>query len=227
MTLNADADPTNDVDVMSMSFGEQRSWGSCATDPLHTAVCNAYAAGIIMVAGAGNSSVDAGSFVPAAFDEVISVSALADFDATRGSLAGCFFVADLFATECDDTFAFFKLRAVVRRDRPRRGGLLDHEGQWLRHPEWDEHGDTTRQRGGRTAWPPRCRACRPPRPWRFCARPGNVRMAAHRSGDGTCAGQGTWTDDPDGVAEPLVNALRAAQGGGVRRHPPPSPARRR
>jgi hypothetical protein len=31
--------------------------------------------------------------------------------------------------------------------------------------------------------------------------------------DGTpgCAGQGLWTDDPDGTAEPLVNALRAAQ----------------
>ena len=79
MGLNTDADPTNDVDVMSMSFGEQRSWGSCAADPLHGAVCAAYAAGIIMVAGAGNSSVDAGSFVPAAFDEVISVSALGRF----------------------------------------------------------------------------------------------------------------------------------------------------
>ncbi|HJT64440.1 MAG TPA: S8 family serine peptidase, partial [Candidatus Limnocylindria bacterium] len=51
LALNADGNPSNDVDVMSMSFGEDRSWGDCATDPLHTAVCNAYAAGIIMVAG--------------------------------------------------------------------------------------------------------------------------------------------------------------------------------
>jgi len=30
--------------------------------------------------------------------------------------------------------------------------------------------------------------------------------------DGTagCAGQGTWPDDPDGIAEPLINAARAA-----------------
>ena len=27
MALNADGNPANDVDVMSMSFGEQRSWG--------------------------------------------------------------------------------------------------------------------------------------------------------------------------------------------------------
>ncbi len=77
------------------------------TDPLHEAVCNASAAGIIMVAGAGNSAVDAGTFVPAAFPEVISVSALADFDAARGGLAGCGLVPDLGWFDCDDTFAFF------------------------------------------------------------------------------------------------------------------------
>ena len=38
-----------------------------------------------------------------------------------------------------------------------------------------------------------------------------------------CAGQGQWTDDPDGIAEPLVNALRAAQAADGYVPPPPGP----
>ncbi|MGH2489300.1 MAG: S8 family peptidase, partial [Candidatus Limnocylindria bacterium] len=65
LSLNEDTDPSNDVDVLNMSFGEQRSWGDCSSDPLHTAVCRANGIGITMVAGAGNSAIDAGNFVPA------------------------------------------------------------------------------------------------------------------------------------------------------------------
>ena len=92
---------------MNMSFGEERAWGDCQNDALHAAVCAANAAGIMMVAGAGNSAVNAGNFVPAAFPEVISVSALTDFDTARGGLAGCKFILELFSTECDDTLALF------------------------------------------------------------------------------------------------------------------------
>ncbi len=159
MTLNTDGNPANDVDVMSMSFGEDRSWGDCVTDPLHTAVCNAYAAGIIMVAGAGNSAVNAGSFVPAAFPEVVSVSALADFDATRGGLAGCGLVPDLGWFDCDDTFAFFSnygasvdviAPGVSIFSTTKNGGLCD--------PERDEHGHPARQ------WSRRGHGRRQPRP---------------------------------------------------------------
>ena len=45
--------------------------------------------------------------MPAAFPEVISVSALADFDAARGGLAAAGVVPDLGWFDCDDTFAFF------------------------------------------------------------------------------------------------------------------------
>ena len=34
---------------------------------------------------------------------------------------------------------------------------------------------------------------------------------ADAGADTTCAGQGQWGGDPDGIAEPLVNALRAVQ----------------
>ena len=105
--LATDGDPTNDVQVANMSFGEDRAWGDCGNDALHAAICAASAAGITLVGGAGNSAVNANTFVPAAFPEVISVSALADFDGHPGGLKGCAFVADLFWYECDDTLAFF------------------------------------------------------------------------------------------------------------------------
>ena len=34
---------------------------------------------------------------------------------------------------------------------------------------------------------------------------------ADAGADATCAGQGQWGGDPDGIAEPLVNALRAVE----------------
>src|SRR5262249_55384426 len=105
--LNTDANPNNDIDVVNMSWGEHRSWGSCADDPLHGAICAAKASGAILVAGAGNDAVDAGDFVPAAFPEVISVSGYTDLDGKAGGLAGCQFILSLFWNACDDTFAFF------------------------------------------------------------------------------------------------------------------------
>ncbi len=35
---------------------------------------------------------------------------------------------------------------------------------------------------------------------------------ADPAGSGDCVGKGQWAHDPDGYGEPLVNALRAAQG---------------
>jgi subtilisin len=54
------------------------------------------------VVAAGNSSVDAATAVPAAYDEVITVSALADFDGRPGGAASATCRADQ-----DDTLADF------------------------------------------------------------------------------------------------------------------------
>ena len=223
MGLNTDADPTNDVDVMSMSFGEQRSWGSCAADPLHGAVCAAYAAGIIMVAGAGNSSVDAGSFVPAAFDEVISVSALADFDATRGGLAGCGLVADLGWFECDDTLAFFSnfgpsvdvvAPGVGVYSTTKGNGYATQSGTSMATPHVS----------GVAALMAAASPGLTPAAFRtLLLQTGECPDGTMSGADGACAGQGTWTDDPDGIPEPLVNALWASQGTGSPPPPPPPP----
>lgn len=71
-------------------------------DALHTAICNSVKAGVTYVVAAGNSSVDASGFVPAAYEEVITVSALADFDGAPGGLG-----SPTCTTEQDDTFAYF------------------------------------------------------------------------------------------------------------------------
>ena len=36
---------------------------------------------------------------------------------------------------------------------------------------------------------------------------------ADADGTGDCTGKGQWGNDPDGIAEPLVNAVNALQGG--------------
>jgi subtilisin family serine protease len=69
---------------------------------MHQAICRSVAAGVTYVVSAGNNAVDAATQVPAAYNEVITVSALADGDGVPGSLIGpgC-------PAEIDDSFASF------------------------------------------------------------------------------------------------------------------------
>ncbi len=72
-----------------------------AADPEHHAVCTAWAAGITFVAAAGNEGSDAAMDVPAAYGQVITVSALSDYDGKPGGLASVACPGD----GADDTFA--------------------------------------------------------------------------------------------------------------------------
>ncbi len=224
--LNLDGDPGNDVDVANMSWGEQRSWGSCATDALHAAICGAYAANITLVAGAGNSATNAGSFVPAAYPETISVSAIADFDGERGGLAGCGFVPELFWIECDDSLAFFSnFGASVDVIAPgvqvystwTGGGYQTSSGTSMATPHVAgvvalmaavNPGLTPAQALGVLRLTGEC--------------PNG--QVASADGNPGCASQGTWPDDPDGIAEVLPHALRAAQEVKTPTPEPPPPA---
>src|SRR4030095_6184288 len=59
--------------------------GDANNDALHKAICNSVKAGITYVVAAGNDSSDLAGFVPAAYDEVLAVTAVADFNGhTRG-----------------------------------------------------------------------------------------------------------------------------------------------
>ncbi len=78
--------------------------GNTNDDALHRAICNSVAAGVTYVVAAGNSSGDASQEVPAAYDEVITVSALADYDGRPFEGAANTCNRD---PQIDDDFAFF------------------------------------------------------------------------------------------------------------------------
>ena len=94
------------IEVANMSLGgsgSEPAGSGCSTgNAQHDAICRSVAAGITYVVAAGNSSADASGFAPAAYDEVITVSALADFNGLPGGGAASTCRADV-----DDTFADF------------------------------------------------------------------------------------------------------------------------
>jgi subtilisin len=96
----------DEIEVANMSLGgggeDDGNCGLSNDDAMHTAICNAVAAGITFVVAAGNDSADASTSTPAAYDEVITVSALADFNGQPGGGAPSTCRADE-----DDTFASF------------------------------------------------------------------------------------------------------------------------
>jgi subtilisin family serine protease len=94
----------NEIEVANMSLGGSGSDSACGSnkDAMHEAICRSVAAGVTYVVAAGNSAADSSTFVPAAYDEVITVSALADFNGQPGGGAASTCRADV-----DDTFADF------------------------------------------------------------------------------------------------------------------------
>lgn len=219
--LATDGDPTNDVQVANMSFGEDRAWGDCSTDALHTAICAASAAGITLVGGAGNSAVNAQSFVPAAFPEVISVSALADFDGQPGGLAGCGLVPDIGWFECDDTFAFFSNWGDV--DVMASGVAIQSTWPGNQYKVMSGTSMATPHVSGVAALMKAANpALTPADILALMTQTGECPNQAYADADGIsgCIGQGTWPDDPDGIPEPLVNALQAAQAAADTAAPP-------
>jgi subtilisin len=104
------------IEVANMSFsGAGVDRGRCGgrkKDPLHAAVCRATAAGVTLVASAGNAGVDLADYVPAAYDEVLTVTAMSDLDGRPGGLGD----ATCRPGETDDTAATFSNYAVTSAD---------------------------------------------------------------------------------------------------------------
>ncbi len=83
--------------------------GNCGltnNDVMHQAICRVVAAGIPVAVAAGNNSFNASKLRPASYNEVITVSALADMDGKPGGLGGdlCY---SWDSWDNDDTFADF------------------------------------------------------------------------------------------------------------------------
>lgn len=96
----------SEIEVANMSLGgggsDDGNCGNSNGDSEHRAICNSVAAGITYAVAAGNDSQDAANSAPAAYDEVITVSSLADFNGQPGGGA-----AATCSTDVDDSFSNF------------------------------------------------------------------------------------------------------------------------
>lgn len=196
ITANADV-----IEVGNLSFGVLGSDdGKCGLsdgDVFHQAICAATAAGVTLVASAGNSSTDASSNAPASYREVIAVSAMADFDGMPGGVgteddAGprCAEWADEYPEEDDSFAAFSNYGDVVDMTAP--GSCIFSTFLQRKYAMGDGTSFSAPHLAGAAALYISRNAGATPR---------EVQRALTR------AGTSDWdnSDDPDGIKEPLVN----------------------
>ncbi len=128
------------IDVANMSLG-----GSGVNDSEKAAIQGAVDKGVAFAVAAGNSADDASKYSPAAFDNVLTVSALADFDGKVGGFASSTCRADE-----DDTLANFSNFGCSGRHRRtwrvHHVDLPDRRGR-VRHDQRHQHGQPPRRRG--------------------------------------------------------------------------------
>jgi subtilisin len=102
-----DNDSRNDIDVANLSLGgvgtDDGNCGKSDNDVLHQAICKSVEAGVTYVVAAGNEHEDASRLIPAAYSEVITVSAVADADGRSGGEGG----SPACRADEDDTLANF------------------------------------------------------------------------------------------------------------------------
>jgi subtilisin len=102
-----------DIEVANMSLGGSGSDSStCSSDAYHRAICNSTKAGVTYAVAAGNSAKDFKDFRPATFPEVLTATAVADFNGLPGGGAAATCRSDV-----DDTAANFSNWAVDTEDQ--------------------------------------------------------------------------------------------------------------
>jgi subtilisin family serine protease len=203
VTANADV-----IDVANLSLGGAGSSKGCTDgDALEKAVCSAVGAGVTVVVAAGNDAKDAAGFVPAAYPVALTVSAYSDSDGTSATV--CSSSRGPFKS-CDEVFASFSnFGTIVDVMAPgvsinstlRGGGYGTKSGTSMAAPHV----------AGVAALVIASNAASTPDQIRALLKAtGECPGGTLASASGTCAG--TWSGDPDTVAEPMVNAARAAGG---------------
>jgi subtilisin len=118
-STRTDSDATNDIAVGNMSLGffgpQVGDDGNCGLtnhDVLHLAICNSVAAGVTWVVAAGNAARDFQNDVPASYSEVLTVTAMADFNGQPGGGASA-----TCRPGTDDAFASFSSFATLASDQ--------------------------------------------------------------------------------------------------------------
>lgn len=121
-STHRDKDPNNDIDVANISIGGGGSdTPNCGkgTDAMHYAICRSVEAGVAYTVAAGNAATDFAGTVPAAYKEVLTATAMGDFDGRPGGLAPSLCnQLDMGALgQRDDQRAFFSNYAANDQDR--------------------------------------------------------------------------------------------------------------
>jgi subtilisin family serine protease len=186
--VTANAGP---IEVANMSLGgggsDDGNCGNSDGDPEHQAICRSVSAGVTYAVAAGNDSEDAANSAPASYDEVITVSALADFNGQPGGGAASTCRADQ-----DDTFAdFSNYGADVDVIAP--GVCI--ESTWM-------NGGYDTISGTSMASPHVAGAAALYAATHPTATPAQVKAGL------IAAGNSNWiwpSQDPDGIREPLIN----------------------
>jgi subtilisin family serine protease len=137
--VTAQRDPQNhsrpliEVANMSISFGlghSGRSECGDGSDSIHQAICRSVKRGTVYVVAAGNDSRNARRNRPAAYDEVITVSAMADYDGRGGGRGKSSDSCPVWSPERDDAFTdFSNYGAVVDLIAPGRCILSTYMGK--------------------------------------------------------------------------------------------------
>lgn len=172
------------IDVANMSMSGIGEAGSCTDGGLHEAICNAVAAGVTIVVAAGNFAAEADNYVPARYEEVITVSAIADYDGKPGGLG-----TSTTCTTPDDGWAAFS----------DYGTAVDLTAPGVCVYSTYKDGGYTLMSGTSMSAPHVAGAAALYRATHPNATPAEVKAALLANGTFD------WTGDPDGMQEPLVN----------------------
>lgn len=179
------------IEVANMSLGgggaDDGNCGRSNDDAMHTAICNSVAAGITYAVAAGNDSADAAGSTPAAYDEVITVSALADFNGQPGGGA-----PSTCRSDQDDSFASFS----------NYGSDVDIIAPGVCISSTWMFGGYNMISGTSMASPHVAGAAALYKANNPAATPAQVKTALQSAGSSDWDG----ADDPDGVKEPLLDA---------------------
>ncbi len=115
-STRTDLNPNNNIAVANMSLGgggtDDNNCGNSNNDAYHKAICNSVNAGVVHVVAAGNDTVDFRSTAPATYSEVLTVTAISDFNGAPGGGA-----ASTCRSDVDDTEANYSNWAVLAADQ--------------------------------------------------------------------------------------------------------------